>query len=121
MGRSPHSPGAGFASEARAWGVSFDQIRETGRWKVLSQNIHGHGTGCPYSRRAQGGRAGTGLRLGRAPLGVGRGQGAEWHRRAVDDSQTAHGPHRAFQGLHATTNTDLTFFLGSFDGLADTA
>ena len=32
----PHSARAGFASEATAWGMSFEQIRETGRWKVDS-------------------------------------------------------------------------------------
>ncbi len=36
MGWSPHSVRAGFASEAKAWGMSFEQIRETGRWKVDS-------------------------------------------------------------------------------------
>ena len=36
MGWTPHSPRAGFASEASAWGMSFEQIRENGRWKVDS-------------------------------------------------------------------------------------
>ncbi|CAK0789982.1 unnamed protein product [Prorocentrum cordatum] len=36
MGWTPHSARAGFASEATARGMSFEQIRETCRWKVDS-------------------------------------------------------------------------------------
>ena len=31
-GFTPHSPRAGFASDSRAEGWSFEEIRETGRW-----------------------------------------------------------------------------------------
>ena len=36
MGWAPRSARAGFPSEASARGMSFDQIRKTGRWKVDS-------------------------------------------------------------------------------------
>ena len=32
VGWSPHSGRAGFASEGRAWGRSFTELREEGRW-----------------------------------------------------------------------------------------
>jgi len=32
VGWSPHSPRSGFASEARAHGLSFEETREAGRW-----------------------------------------------------------------------------------------
>ena len=33
MGYTPHSPRAGFATEARLMGMAFEEIREAGRWQ----------------------------------------------------------------------------------------
>ena len=81
MGWSPHSPRAGFASEASAMGMSFEQIRETGRWKVDSSLR-------VYVDMVQAAHIAVGLKS------AGRGPAFDWAAR--------HWASTATRSLHAT-------------------
>ena len=71
VGWGPHSPCAGFATDSRAEGWSFIEIREAGRWVAdssLRQSVFGHRLSCADHRRHPQLWFGTSSRVGRTTL-----------------------------------------------------